>query len=141
MDRHKSGCASRWRLLGKRRSMDRLRKFILSASALALTVGGSMASSTAAHAASTDGSCPSGNLCLWEYPNFTGARVITASTNACVPVKYVNQFAQSYKSHLPVTAVLRYDDDPPVRTLPAGGFSSAFPVVMFNFICTNGKTP
>ncbi|MGW1327621.1 peptidase inhibitor family I36 protein [Streptomyces antibioticus] len=104
-----------------------------------------MASSTAAHAASTDGSCPSGNLCLWENTNFTGARLISASTNACVEVKTGSHpYKQSYISHLPVTAVLWSGNVwhvEPVRTLPSGGFSSAFPAASFDFICTNGKTP
>ncbi|WP_371613346.1 peptidase inhibitor family I36 protein [Streptomyces clavifer] len=104
-----------------------------------------MATSTVAQAASTDGSCPSGNLCLWENTNFTGARLITASTNACIRVGIAHQSKQSYISHLPVTAVLwigSYSwEVEPVRTLPSGGFSSAFPAAYYDFICTNGKIP
>ncbi|MGW1819354.1 peptidase inhibitor family I36 protein [Streptomyces sp. NPDC002125] len=104
-----------------------------------------MATSTAAQAASTDGSCPSGNLCLWDNTNFTGARLISASTNACIRVLPSQAFKQSYISHLPVTAVLwsgSYSwDVEPVRTLPSGGFSSAFPVAYYDFICTNGRVP
>ncbi|MFF8691987.1 peptidase inhibitor family I36 protein [Streptomyces sp. NPDC015144] len=103
-----------------------------------------MATSTAAHAASTDGSCPSGNLCLWDNTDFTGARLITASTNACVKVGLAHMWKQSYISHLPVTAVLWYTTsgpDEPVRTLPSGGFSSAFPRAYYDTICTNGNKP
>ncbi|MGW6654523.1 peptidase inhibitor family I36 protein [Streptomyces rubiginosohelvolus] len=124
--------------------MNRWRKFILSASTISLVIGGSMATSTAAHAASTDGKCPSGNLCLWDNTNFTGARLITASTNACIYVGLAHKYKQSYISHLPTKAVLWYaasGEPEPVRTLPSGGFSSAFPVAYYDYICTNGNTP
>ncbi|PWI11445.1 hypothetical protein DIZ27_05210 [Streptomyces sp. NWU339] len=121
--------------------MNRWRKVILSASALALAVGGTMATSTAAHAASTDGSCPSANLCLWDNAKFTGGRLISASTNACVWIKPSHQFKRSYISHLPVTAVLWHENEP-LRTLPSGGFSSDFSShIYFNYICTNGNRP
>ncbi|MFF3832564.1 peptidase inhibitor family I36 protein [Streptomyces sp. NPDC002458] len=100
-----------------------------------------MATSTGAHAASTDGSCPSANLCLWEDANFTGPRLISASTDTCIWVKPSHQFALSYISHLPVTAKLWYDHEL-LRTLPSGGFSSSFSShIYFNYICTNGNTP
>ncbi|MFG2477555.1 peptidase inhibitor family I36 protein [Streptomyces fagopyri] len=100
-----------------------------------------MATSTAAHAASTDGSCPSGNVCLWANANYTGKRIISASTNTCVDAGIAGAFGyRSYISHLPVTAILW--NNGPVRTLPAGGFSSDFGTwYTFDFICTNGHTP
>ncbi|WRZ45127.1 peptidase inhibitor family I36 protein [Streptomyces sp. NBC_00151] len=100
-----------------------------------------MASSTAAQAASTDGVCPSGDLCLWEYANYTGGRLISASTNACVEVTSGPYGYKSYISHLPVTAVLWYGGQA-LRTLPAGGFSSNFgQYYLADYICTNGRSP
>ncbi|MER6504835.1 peptidase inhibitor family I36 protein [Streptomyces sp. NPDC001455] len=105
-----------------------------------------VAATTPAQAA---GSCPSGNLCLWEGANYSGIRAITASTNACISLSNANMLYQrSYISHLPVTAVLWQQhsyapyDFFKVRTLPAGGFSSDFGTVYgASYVCTNGKTP
>ncbi|MEV6261123.1 peptidase inhibitor family I36 protein [Streptomyces sp. NPDC051784] len=121
--------------------MTRWRRLVLAGSALAMTVGG-VAVAAPAQAAP---SCPSGSLCLWEYADYSGDRVMSASTNACIRIDGVQR---SYISHLPVKAVLWQQqtfapyDFFAVRTLPAGGFSSDFGVWYgASFVCTNGKTP
>jgi hypothetical protein len=132
--------------LGENSIMNRWRKLMLGGSALAMAMGGMAATATPAQAA---GSCPSGYLCLWEGANYSGIRAITASTNACVSLSNTDMLYQrSYISHLPVKAVLWQQasyapyDFFPVRTLPAGGFSSNFgEVYAGDYVCTNGKTP
>ncbi|MCA1271295.1 peptidase inhibitor family I36 protein [Streptomyces rubiginosohelvolus] len=91
--------------------------------------------------------CPSGHVCLWRYANYSGERVVSASTNACIRIPG-SAIQRSYINNLPVTAVLwqQLDSAPwthfPVRTLPVGGFSSDFGTWYgATFVCTNGKTP
>ncbi|MFE6912789.1 peptidase inhibitor family I36 protein [Streptomyces rubiginosohelvolus] len=120
------------------------RRFALSGSALIMVAGSAIVAASPAQAAP---SCPSAHLCLWVDANFSGERVISASTNACVHIPG-SAIQRSYVSHLPVKAVLwqQLDSAPwtafPVRTLPAGGFSSDFGTWYgATYVCTNGKTP
>ncbi|MFE9294403.1 peptidase inhibitor family I36 protein [Streptomyces niveus] len=93
-------------------------------SALAIAGAGMMAS--APPAAAAPGNCPAARLCIYDGVNFSGDRIISASTNACFTPWNITVFGSinSYVNNGPVTARVYNGSGTLVRTMPAGGFSS-----------------
>lgn len=104
-------------------------KVAVTASMLTLTMNGSLMTAPTAAAV---GNCPSGYLCIYDESNFSGQKIVSASTNSCFDPHAVVanwNYIQSYANSNSVDAVVwhySYADFTykKARTLPAGGFSS-----------------
>ena len=115
-------------------------------SALTLMAGGALAGAMPAAAV---GGCSSGYLCIYDGDNFTGDKIVSASTNACFYIKSVNSnfsYTQSYVNNLPVDAALWGDGGSgdqmvKLRTLPSGGFSSSTPIKLEIMVCMGSAKP
>ncbi|WP_405391083.1 peptidase inhibitor family I36 protein [Streptomyces sp. NBC_01102] len=116
-------------------------------SVLTLVAGGVLAGATPAAAV---GGCASGYLCIYDGWDFTGNKIVSASTNACFRPKGVSSnftYTRSYVNNLPVDAALwgndgsGSDQQAKIRSLPSGGFSSAIPVVYEVSVCMGGAKP
>ncbi|MET9553586.1 peptidase inhibitor family I36 protein [Streptomyces sp. NPDC006645] len=77
-------------------------------------------------AAAAPGDCPAARLCIYDGVNFSGDRIISASTNACFSPwdTFVFGDIRSYANNGSVTARVFNGSGTLIRTMPAGGFSS-----------------
>ncbi|QIQ02219.1 peptidase inhibitor family I36 protein [Streptomyces liangshanensis] len=120
----------------------------VAASALLFAAGGMLATASPAAA---DGPCPANRLCIYDQPNFSGNRILSASTNACFLMRSFDfGTIVSYDNNLPVDArVWTAVSEGPylnARTLPAGGFSSnvsqiGLGVYLFDEVCMGNARP
>ncbi|MEU6406218.1 peptidase inhibitor family I36 protein [Streptomyces sp. NPDC046985] len=112
-----------------------------------MTAGGVLATAPSAGAA---GGCPSSRLCVWDGTNFTGHRILSASTNSCFYTgAFTFGYIRSYSNNLPVDATVWQRDDIEgdwyeVRTLVAGKFSSDIGIYGLGAggaVCEGSQTP
>lgn len=103
------------------------RRMIAFLGALALMVSGLLTVSTPAQAASRDGVCESGELCMWQSVDFRGGRYDTASTTANFPsVSYVAACTSGCLLENTVSSLRNYDAVNPVRLFDHANYQGLY---------------
>lgn len=101
------------------------RKTAATVSMLTMAAGATL---MAAQPAAAVGNCPSGYVCVYDESNFSGNKIVSASTNSCfAPWKFDFGYIRSYVNNSVDAMVWHYSSSGEwykARTLPAGGFSS-----------------
>ncbi|MFF3531508.1 peptidase inhibitor family I36 protein [Streptomyces rubiginosohelvolus] len=124
--------------------MNPIRKAMFTAAALCMLVAGSVATAAPASAV---GNCPYGYVCVYDYQQFGGDKIVSGSINRCFRL-YEFKFegyVESYVNYMSVDAHLWTFDTgtgwDKTRTLVSGKFSSAIPPNYAEAVCTGNAKP